>query len=43
MLENAARICEATFGNLYLHKEGGIPYCGKRTMPADVIQSSRKR
>src|SRR5215470_16852296 len=42
MLENATRICDAAFGNLYLHEENGVRLVAQHNTPV-AFATSRSR
>jgi len=42
MLENATRICEAKFGNLYLHEEGALRIVASHNVPPAFAEARRR-
>ena len=42
MLENATRICEAKFGNLYLHEEGVLRIVASHNVPPAFAEARRR-
>jgi GAF domain-containing protein/anti-sigma regulatory factor (Ser/Thr protein kinase) len=42
MLENASRICEANFGNLYLHEEGALRIVASHKVPPAFAEARRR-
>jgi GAF domain-containing protein len=42
MLENATRICEATFGNLYLHADGALCIAASHNVPPAFAEARRR-
>jgi signal transduction histidine kinase len=43
MLENAVRLCEAKFGNLFLHEEGALRIVASHDVPAEFVEARRRR
>src|ERR1700730_16605046 len=43
MLANAVRLCEAKFGNLFLHEGGALRIVASHDVPAEVVQGRRRR
>src|SRR5262249_11254167 len=42
MLENATRICEARFGNLYLHADGALCIAASHNVPSAFAEARRR-
>ena len=43
MLGNAVRLCEAKFGNLFLHEEGALRIVASHDVPAEFVEARRRR
>src|SRR6516165_5109758 len=43
MLENAVRLCEAKFGNLFLHEGGALRIVASHNVPAEFVEARRRR
>jgi signal transduction histidine kinase len=43
MLENAVRLCEAKFGNLFLHEEGTLHIVASHDVPGEFVEARRRR
>src|SRR5262249_30394627 len=43
MLANAVRLCEAKFGNLFLHEEGSLRIVASHEVPAEFVEARRRR
>jgi two-component system, NtrC family, sensor kinase len=43
ILANAVRLCEAKFGNLFLHEEGTLRIVASHDVPAEFVEARRRR
>jgi two-component system, NtrC family, sensor kinase len=43
MLANAVRLCEAKFGNLFLHEGGALRIVASHDVPAEFVEARRRR
>jgi GAF domain-containing protein len=43
MLENAVRLCEAKFGNLFLHEGGTLRIVASHDVPGEFVEARRRR
>jgi signal transduction histidine kinase len=43
MLENAVRLCDAKFGNLFLHEAGTLRIVASHNVPAEFVAARRRR
>jgi signal transduction histidine kinase len=43
ILANAVRLCEAKFGNLFLHEEGSLRIVASHNVPAEFVEARRRR
>src|SRR5262249_39960509 len=43
ILANAVRLCEAKFGNLFLHEEGTLRIVASRDVPAEFVEARQRR
>jgi hypothetical protein len=43
ILANAVRLCEAKFGNLFLHEGGALRIVASHDVPAEFVEARRRR